>query len=117
MIVEVNEHDPFHSAVDTSREFNVSRFKVLKSVGIKARSPAKKPRLYDHHKAARVRWCEKHLRLSIQDWRSVMFNDESYFAFSHSELRNVVYRRINERHSPQNNIVETTNKGYGYLMV
>ena len=119
MIVALHERDPFRSAVDTSKELNVSRFKVhrvLKSVGIKARSPAKKPRLYDHHKEARIRWCEQHLRWTRQDWRSVLFSDESSFTLSHSEMRSVVYRRTNERYDPRM-IVETTNKGYGCVMV
>ena len=72
--------------------------------------------IYDHHKEAIIRWCEQHLRWTGQDWGSVLFSDESSFTLSHSEMRSVVYRRTNERYDPLM-IVETTNKGYGCVMV
>ena len=101
-IINLHEQDPFRSAVDTVKEFLASRFtvqRVLKSEGIKARSPAKKPRLQDHHTHTRVTWCKRQLRWTEEDWSTVHFKDESSFNISSSEKRSTVYTdgQINAR--------------------
>ena len=103
----------------TKKKQKTSRFKisrVLKSAGIRAQKPAKKPRLADHHKDERLVWCQKHVRWNIQNWSSVLFTDESSFYVHTSDRRQVVYRKSNTRYN-QENIVELTNRGYGSVMV
>ena len=118
-IVAMHEAEPFRTAVETSQELNVGRNvirRILKSAGLKARSPAKKPKLTVKHRDDRRLWCTQHLRWTAQDWGSVLFSDESSFNVSHGDARSVVYRRTNQRYN-QDMIVETTNKGYGNVMV
>lgn len=119
-IIAAHEANPFKTAVETAKERQVSRWtvgRVLKSAGIRARIPAKKQRLTDNHKEARLAWCHRHLQWTVvDDWSSVLFTDESSFQVNASERRNIVYRKDNERYNPDN-IVEFTNKGYGNVMV
>ena len=79
--------------METSRDLNVGRNVIriiLKSAGLKARSPAKKPKLKVNHKDARLQWCAQHLRWTAQDWGSVLFSDKSSFNVSHGDARDVV---------------------------
>ena len=67
-IITAHELNPFKTATETAKEQGVSRVKVsrvLKSAGIRARKPAKKPRLADHHKEERLVWCRQHVRWNI----------------------------------------------------
>ena len=45
--------------------------------GLKARKPAKKPRLTPAMKAKRLGFAKKHAKWTIQQWQQVFFSDES----------------------------------------
>ena len=58
-IITAHELNHFKTAAKKTSRFKINR--VLKSAGIRAQKPAKKPRLADHHKDERLVWCQKHV--------------------------------------------------------
>ena len=52
--------------------------------------------LTDRHRHERLQWADRHINWTRQDWRTVLFSDESRFALSNSDGRIRVYRcRVN----------------------
>ena len=55
--------------------------------------------LTDRHHRDRLQWADRHINWIRQDWRTILFSDESRFALSNSDGRIRVYRRRNERYA------------------
>ena len=55
--------------------------------------------LTDRHRRDRRQWADRHINWTRQDWRTVLFSDESRFALSNSDGRTRVYRRRGERYA------------------
>ena len=53
----------------------------LHAAGLRARKPAKRPKMTAAHRAARLRWAREHVRWNRQQWANVMFSDESRVFF------------------------------------
>ena len=71
----------------------------LHAAGLKSRIPAKKPWLSQRHRTARLQFARNHIRWNRQQWRTVMFSDESRFCLRHVDGRLRVWRRRGERHA------------------
>ena len=56
--------------------------KFLRSIGLRSRRMAKKPKLSDKMKAKRLAFAEKHKQWTEEQWSKVMFSDESNFVLS-----------------------------------
>lgn len=69
----------------------------LKEFGLRSRRPFVGIRLTDRHRALRLRWARRHLRLTRADWANVVFTDESKFNVQGNDARDRVYRRRGER--------------------
>ena len=88
--------------VSTPREWNndISEKTVsrrLKSVGLLCRRPAKKSRLIDRHKRARLDYATRYRRYTQRQWSNVIFSDESSFPLEKQDMMKRVYRRVGER--------------------
>ena len=101
-IVTTHLRDRFKTVASTAREWNndISEKTVsrrLKSVGLLCRRPAKKSRLIDRHKRARLDYATRYRRYTQRQWSNVIFSDESPFPIEKQDMRKRVYRRVGER--------------------
>ena len=74
---------------------NVSKsttLRQLRKLGFRSCVPKVKPLLSRTQKAARVRWCKQRLFGGQDDWKKVLFSDESMFCVSHGHQGIRVWR-------------------------
>lgn len=92
--------DPFISAANIKRNLvplcnNVTlrtiQTRLANKFNMPARRPAKKPMITTKMRKSRIEFCKSHRHWSIDDWKSVMFSDESTF-LQHNCLPSVVRR-------------------------
>ena len=118
-IVEAHEDDRFRTPTETAEGTNVSARTVKRRLyeqGLKARKPALKPRLTEHHKNARMQWAVTHRRWTVGQWSNILFTDEASFSVSNKDRRFYCYRRRNERYL-ESTVRESINRGYGCVSV
>jgi transposase len=75
-------------ALKRSQEIQVSRFTVaraLKSLGYACRIKKKKPKLTEKHKKARLAFAKKYESWTADDWKNVIWSDESKFNLLNSD--------------------------------
>ena len=91
-IVTTHLRDRFKTVASTVRDWNnqmsvktVSR--RLKNVGLLCRRPAKKSRLIDRHKRARLGYATRYRRYTQRQWSNVIFSDESSFPIEKLDMR------------------------------
>lgn len=73
----------------------------LREGGLLAMKPAKKPLLTRKMKAARLKWAKYHRSWTVEDWKNVIFSDESKFNLHGSDGMIYVRRKEGERYSDQ----------------
>jgi transposase len=61
---------------------------------------ARKPFISDENKKKRVEWCLARRHWTIEDWRNVLWSDESPYVLRYAAKRRV-WRRHNERYIPE----------------
>lgn len=88
----------------------------LNEVNLKARRPAKGPKLLPQHRAARRNFVENYGQWNIREWSNVLFTDESRFCLNMVDGRKRVWRRTGERFN-QNLITECESYNGGSVMV
>lgn len=71
----------------------------LKNYGIKPYRPAKRITLNNVHKRNRLAWCNARINWNHNQWRQVLFTDESTFGIQRKRGAMWVYRRPGERYS------------------
>lgn len=71
----------------------------LKEAGLSNRRPAKKPLLTREHRVARLRFARNHQNWTVDDWKSVLFSDETRVNLKSSDGRERVWRRPGGRFS------------------
>jgi hypothetical protein len=54
----------------------------------------------DSNRLIRVQWCKEHLNWTVEQWRRVIWTDESPFVLRYNG-RKLVWRRHNERYIPE----------------
>lgn len=74
------------------------RRRLLKA-NLKSHRPAKKPFINAQQRARRVRWCLEHREWTLDQWRKVIFTDESKFQLFNT--KQMVRRRPGERFNPE----------------
>lgn len=67
-----------------------------------------KPWVCERNRMKRLKFAKKNVNLSIDDWKKVIWSDESKFVFKYAG-RKFVWRRVDERHSPR--CMQATVKG------
>lgn len=88
----------------------------LAEAGLKGRIAAKKPRLTAIHKRKRLQWARTHQHWTVDQWKKVLWSDESKFEVFGTKRRVFVRRRPGERMKDQN-VVQTLKHGGGNIMV
>ena len=88
----------------------------MKDLGFGSYSPAKKPALNDRQKANRLKWCEDKVDWTLEQWRSVVWSDESRFMIVGNDGSIRVARKEGERYLDQH-ILHTYKFGKGSVMV
>ncbi|KAK7095045.1 hypothetical protein V1264_006506 [Littorina saxatilis] len=85
--------------------------------GLHAYRPLRGNVLTRRHCQARMQWANQHLQWTLaNNWRHVVFSDESYFLLQHHDSRRRVYRRQGERYHQQC-VDEAPPHGGGGVMV
>lgn len=69
----------------------------LNEAGLTSRKPAKKPLLTREHKIQRLRFARNHQNWTINDWKTVLFSDETRISLKSPDGRERVWRRSGER--------------------
>ncbi|KAG1540375.1 hypothetical protein G6F47_012045 [Rhizopus delemar] len=77
---------------------------------------AHKPRLTARHRKSRLRWAKEHFNWTENQWRSVVWSDESCFYVEGSKRGKRVLRKEGERYD-ERNIIPTVKWGGGGAMV
>ncbi|CAH3931880.1 unnamed protein product [Pieris brassicae] len=88
----------------------------LKAATLTSKIPATGLKLTAAHRAARLRFAREYVDWTEDQWRSVLFSDESRVCLHGSDRRRRVYRRPGERYA-QCCIAETVAYGGGSCMV
>lgn len=73
----------------------------LRSAGLFGRVAARKPYLSSENKRKRLAWAKLHKNWTIEDWKQVLWSDESKFEFFGSKRRQYVRRKQGERYKPE----------------
>ena len=100
-----------------SKQVSVSTVKRrLRAAGLTGRVAARKPLLRRQNKTKRLAWAKKHCHWTTEDWKKVLWTDESKFEILGSSGRIFVRRRVGERMLPQC-VASTVKHGGGSVMV
>lgn len=88
----------------------------LINVNLNGRVAARKPLLRPTNKKKRLAWAKEHQQWTPEDWKTVLFTDESKFQVFGSNRRRFVRRTVGERMLPEC-IQPTVKHGGGSVMV
>lgn len=115
----------FSTAAETSRRLRAARGvevsaetvrRRLQEMTLRARRPARRATLTAAHRRARLSFAREHRHWTVDDWRNVLFTDESRYALFNPDGRLRVYRRPGERYAPCTTL-RTMPFGGGSVMV
>lgn len=113
------------TAPEIAREFNSTREnpvsistvgRRLRAAGLSGRIALRKPLLRPQNKIKRLNWAKEHVNWSINQWKRVLWSDESKFEIFGSNRRIFVRRRRGERALAEC-VVPTVKHGGGSVMV
>lgn len=107
------------NALQRVRQVAVNEITVrrrLHEANLRARRPATGPELLREHRTNRLLFARQHINWNRQDWRQVLFSDESRFCLRSPDGRERVWRRQGERFA-QCNFSERVSFGGGSVMV
>ena len=105
--------------INSEREDKVSFATVrraLKEQGLKAVKKAKKPRLSSAHRKARLRWAREHENWTIEDWKRVIWSDETKINRINSDGIKYAWSK-DSKSSPAVVAEETLKFGGGSIMI
>lgn len=90
----------------------------LRRAGLNSYRALRFPSLTPYHRDERVAWARTHRRWSaLQEWRLVVFTDESRFTLNHTDGRARVRRRRGSRYTNQEAVQHVVPFGGGSVMV
>lgn len=124
-IYSISKSDRFKSSSQIRAEINeeicspISRQTVsrrLREKGMFGRIAVRKPLLRPINKQKRLKFAQEHAAWTIDQWKSILWTDESKFELFGSHRRQYVRRKINERYKPEC-ILPTVKHGGGSVMV
>jgi transposase len=93
--------DRRQSIAQIARNFNVARNTIRKyihNLGFGSRIAAKKPFLPSHHMTKRLDFAKVHAHWTVEDWKNIIWTDESSFELGKNSRQIRVWRRIHERY-------------------
>lgn len=88
------------SLINTTRQKPISKSTVrrrLAACGLNGRVAVSKPLLRAQNKRRRLLWAKKYQNYSVEDWKKVLFTDESKFQLYGNSRRVYVRRRCDEK--------------------
>lgn len=106
IILEV-KRNPFVSSIEIAKNFSTSvsvstiRRRIKEGGEFKSYWASRKPYISDRNIQRRLDWCLAHQNWSIDQWRRVIFSDESPFVLRYNRKKRV-WRRHNERYNLMN---------------
>ncbi|GFU69644.1 transposable element Tcb1 transposase [Trichonephila clavipes] len=106
-----------HTTQATGRP--ISRFTVgrrLHGFGLFARRPVRCVPLTPAHRRRLYLWCREHRNWRYNEWRRVLFTDESRFSLSSDSHRILIWRERGSRSHPSNIIERDRYGGRGVLV-
>lgn len=124
-ITTISKTDRFKTASDIRAEINqglaapISLTTVkrrLRGKGLIGRVAAKKPLLRPQNKRKRLQFAKDHDHWTIDQWKSVLWSDESKFQLFGSNRRQYIRRQTGERQKP-NCVASKVKHGGGSVMV
>lgn len=124
-MLQISKANRFKSASDIRAEINqsldapVSLTTVkrrLREGGLFGRIAVKKPLLSSANKRKRLQFAKEHENWTIEQWKNVLWTDESKFELFGSHRRQYCRRKVNERYQA-NCITPTVKHGGGSVMV
>lgn len=113
------------TAPEITAELNVGRPKPvsvstvkrrLQKAGLHGRIAMKKPLLRKQNKQKRLKWAREHQHWTIEEWKNVLWTDESKFELFGTRRRVFVRRSVGER-TREECIAATVKHGGGSVMV
>ena len=88
--------------------------RVLKRRGYRSCKPTTKPGLTAENKLARLKWCKDHADWTLEDWKNVIWSDETSVTMGSQRGRRRVWRLQSEAYL--NHCVRRRWKGYKQFM-
>ena len=91
------------TTVELGAEFNMSHtsaWRTLRGAGYGKRKPTMKPGLTESMKAARLNFALKHKHWTLEDWKNVIWTDETSIVLGHRRGGIRVWRKSTERYTP-----------------
>ncbi len=70
----------------------------LKQMGYSSRRPHRVPLLSSKNRKRRLQFAQAHQNWTIEDWKNVVWSDESRFLLQHSDVRVRIWRKEHETH-------------------
>ncbi|CAB5191118.1 unnamed protein product [Rhizophagus irregularis] len=105
--------DKFNTSLDTTFHYNTVR-RYLHDEGLGSYTAKKKPRLTEKHRTDRLKWC-KDKKNWAEEWKQMVWSDESRFALFQSDGRARVWRSPRETYNKD--CIQSTDKfGGGSVM-
>ena len=89
--------DKFNTSLDTTFHYNTVR-RYLHDEGLGSYTAKKKPRLTKKHRTDRLKWC-KEKKNWAEEWKQVVWSDESRFALFQSDGQARVWRSQGEAYN------------------
>ena len=124
-IAVISKRDRHLTAPEIAAEINTTNNKKvsvatvkrrLGEAGLKGRVAAKKPLLRAVNRKKRLEWAKTHLTWTMEQWKSVLWTDESKFEIFGSRRRQFVRRLAGERYL-DSCLTSTVKHGEGSVMV
>lgn len=75
----------------------ITVWRILKSLGMKKTKPTRKPGLTDDMQAQRLKWCLDHRHWGPEEWKNVIWSDETSVVLLHRRGGYRVWRTSGER--------------------
>ncbi|UYV85161.1 CD109 [Cordylochernes scorpioides] len=88
----------------------------LHKKGLYARRPIICVPLTPPQKRARKLWCRQHVAWNPNEWRRVMFTDESRFSLNSDSSRVFVWREVGTRNNPRNMVERDPYRSQGFMV-
>ena len=95
--------------------FRLTVYRTLRTVGLYARNPAVCIPLTRVHIWSRLQWSQQHQHQTLNEWRNMLFTDESRFSLNNDSCRTIIWREHGTQFHPTN-IVENHPFGGGGIL-
>lgn len=121
-IKRISQRDPWLSGpriIAEIPELEVSPRTVqrrLVEAKLYSRRPAKKPLVSERNRLARLEFVRRHLNWTVQDWKKILFSDETRYKIFNSDGMRRVRRPVNTRFHPKY-VTPTIKHGQGSVFL